>query len=101
MRHSTGVSTSSDPDIKPTKRTNSGSVIVFDPNSQTVTIERAESLKDQEATKTQTAPKFGNRVDIYDESRLVATLNLRKLGWVPNAKRLVGKCNQILVMEIS
>ena len=46
------------------------------------------------------APKFGNRVDIYDESRLLATINLRKLGWATNTKRLFGKCNQILIVEM-
>ena len=45
-----------------------------------------------------TAPHFGSRVDIYDESRLIATLNLGKLGWGTTTKRWFGKCNQILVV---
>lgn len=31
---------------------------------------------------------------------MVATVNLSKLGWAANTKRLFGKCNQILVMEL-
>ena len=61
------------------------------------------TLSDHEATNQQIAPKWGSRVDIYDDSesnRLVATLNLSKLGWLVNARRLVGKCNEILVMEL-
>ena len=52
---------------------------------------------DQDA-KLQTAPRFGSSVDLYDESRLIATLNLGKLGWGTTRKRWFGKCNQILVM---
>lgn len=103
--------------IKPIKRTNSGHVIVFDPATQTLTTEKAKRLKgisfnitilyhlhtnsciDQNA-KLQTAPKLGSRVDIFIDSRLVATINLSKLGWATNTKRLFGKCNQILVMDL-
>ena len=49
------------------------------------------------------APKWGNRVDIYDEankSLLIASLNLDKLGWQASWKRHWGKCNDIYVMEL-
>ncbi|KAK3173000.1 hypothetical protein OEA41_006328 [Lepraria neglecta] len=86
-------------DIKPIQRTNSGHVIVFDPATQTLTTEKAKRLKDYDA-KLQTAPKLGSRVDIFVDSRLVATINLSKLSWATNTKRFFGKCNQILVMEL-
>jgi hypothetical protein len=98
------------------KRTNSH-VIVFDPIAQTVTTEKAKRLKgiflnitiycypytnssiDQNA-KLQTAPKLGSRVDVFVNSRLIATINLSKLGWATNTKRCFGKCNQILIINL-
>ena len=108
---------SPDSDPKPIQRTNSGQVIVFDPATQTLTTEKAKRLKGTSCTlqeiccahihsdidhdaKLRTAPKFGSRVDIFVDSRLVATINLSKLGLVTNAKRFFGKCNQILVMDL-
>ncbi|MCJ1452588.1 hypothetical protein MMC28_002931 [Mycoblastus sanguinarius] len=86
---------------EPTSRR--GSAIVFDPATLTLTTEKVQRLESTHATKPKKAPKWANRVDIYDESesnRLVATLNLGKLSWSTNMKRLVGKCNQIYVMEL-
>lgn len=82
---------------KSVERTNSGSVIVFDLATQTITTKKAKKFKDA-LPKPHPAPRFGNSVDIYDESRLIATLNLGKLGWFTTTKRLFGRCNQILVI---
>ena len=49
------------------------------------------------------APKWFNHVEIYDKGefkRLIVTLNLGKLGWAANVKRLCGKCNDIYMMEL-
>lgn len=82
-------------------RTNSGSAIVFDPIAQRMTTAKVSRLGNHKPIKT--APKWFNHVDIYDEGefkRLVATLNLGKLGWAANMKRLCGKCNDIYMMEL-
>ncbi|CAD6566725.1 MAG: hypothetical protein ASARMPREDX12_008810 [Alectoria sarmentosa] len=88
-------------EIKPLGRTNSGSAIVFDPVAQRITTAKVSRLENHKPIKT--APKWFNHVDIYDEGdfkRLVATLNLGKLGWAANMKRLCGKCNDIYMMEM-
>ena len=36
--------------------------------------------------KLYTAPRFGNHVDLWDESRLIARLDLDKLGWSTTMK---------------
>ncbi|CAF9933071.1 MAG: hypothetical protein ALECFALPRED_005470 [Alectoria fallacina] len=93
--------TSSTPEIKPLGRTNSGSAIVFDPVAQRITTAKVSRLENHKPIKT--APKWFNHVEIYDEGefkRLVATLNLGKLGWAANMKRLCGKCNDIYMMEM-
>lgn len=56
------------------------------------------------ATKCQPAPKFSNHVDVfakreYGTERLVANLNLEKLGWGTSIKRLCGRIRYIYVME--
>lgn len=100
-------------------RTNSGSAIVFDPVAQRITTAKVSTLEStcpQSSLKVEihrllypdhkpikTAPKWFNHVDIYDEGefkRLVATLNLGKLGWATSMKRLCGKCNDIYMMEL-
>lgn len=56
-----------------------------------------------EVIKFQAAPKWNSYVDIYvgeDETqRLAATLNLDKLGWATNLKRLCGKFSHIYVVD--
>ena len=55
------------------------------------------------ATSKQRAPKFFSHVDVFAHcdgtERLVATLNLEKLGWAANFKRLCGQISEIYVME--
>ncbi len=56
------------------------------------------------ATKCQPAPKFSNHVDVFAKrecgtERLVANLNLEKLGWGTSIKRLCGRIRYIYVME--
>jgi hypothetical protein len=56
------------------------------------------------ATTKQPAPKFSSQVDVFVDredgtERLVATLNLDKLGWGTNIKRMCGKISDIYVME--
>lgn len=85
------------------RRTNSGRVIVFDPVKGTLTTEKAKNLDIEKATNQKTAPKWGSRVSIYEESgskRMIATLNLDKLHWMENVKRHFGLINQIYVMEL-
>jgi hypothetical protein len=58
----------------------------------------------EKATNQKTAPKWGSRVSIYEESgskRMIATLNLDKLHWKENFKRHCGLISQIYVMELS
>lgn len=89
------------PEPKPVRRTNSGSAIVFDPVAQRITTAKVSTLENHKPIKT--APRWFNHVDIYDEGelkRLVAILNLGKLGWATSVKRLCGKCNDIYVMEL-
>ena len=55
-------------------------------------------------TICQPAPKFSNHVDVFAKSeygteRLVANLNLEKLGWGTSIKRLCGRIRYIYVME--
>ncbi|MCJ1456641.1 hypothetical protein MMC28_007003 [Mycoblastus sanguinarius] len=91
------------PEIKPVRRTNSGRVIVFDPVKQTLTTEKANSLDINKATNYETVPKWGSRVSIYEETgskRMIATLNLGKLDWITNMKRLFGLIREIYVMEL-
>ena len=106
------------PEPKPLSRTNSGSAIVFDPVAQRITTAKVSTLESMCARPlkveihrllspdhkpVKTAPKWFNHVDIYDEgefNRLVATLNLGKLGWATSMKRLCGKCNDIYMMEL-
>ena len=104
-------------EIEPVRRTNSGRVIVFKPLADTLTTENAEDYKgelrlDLQAMKhnnsqqiadqpaiVKTAPKLGSRVEIREGSRLLATINLSKLGWTTNIRRLFGRCNEILVIH--
>jgi hypothetical protein len=56
------------------------------------------------ATTKQPAPKFSNQVDVFVDREdgtesLVATLNLDRLGWGTNIKRMCGKISDIYVME--
>ena len=56
------------------------------------------------ASSRQSAPKFFSQVDVFvnqddGTERLVTTLNLDKLGWSTNIKRLVGKISDIYVIE--
>lgn len=49
-------------------------------------------------------PKSASRVSIYDEeerSRLIARINLSKLDITTKFRRLIGECNQILMIESS
>lgn len=52
--------------------------------------------------KIQIAPKWHSYVDIYvgdeETKRLATTLNLDKLGWTTNLKRLCGKFSHIYVV---
>ncbi|MCJ1349382.1 hypothetical protein MMC31_007622 [Peltigera leucophlebia] len=83
-----------------------GRVIVFDPETQTMTTEKLKHLG--EPVIEQPTPKWQNHVLIYSqarstepepERRLVAGLNLGKLGWTTNVKRLFGRRSHIYVME--
>lgn len=113
---------SKDPNLslepKPLGRTNSGTAIVFDPIAQRITTAKVSMLESADTHYTQlgyttlilldhkpvqTAPKWFNHVDIYDEGALkrhIATLNLGKLGWTASMKRLCGRCNDIYMMEL-
>ena len=105
---------------KPIGRTNSGSVILFDPASQTIRREKRKKLDRKYHIKIQIptlalrykaarktsfkgkAPKLGSSFNIYheaDSSLLVATLKLDKLGWLANWQRLRGNCNEIYAVD--
>ncbi len=105
-----------------------GHVIVFDPVAQTVSTEKVKNLGDFQCvvvsisswTKThlpgepiikQPTPKWSSHAHIYVdtnstepgleiERRLVATVNLDKLGWTMKIKRLCGRRSEIYVMEL-
>ncbi|MCJ1405815.1 hypothetical protein MMC11_009045, partial [Xylographa trunciseda] len=61
---------------------------------------------------TQSVPRFASYVNVYVEEdiseqngserrkSLVATVNLHKLGWSANIKRLMGGINHLYVMEL-
>ena len=56
------------------------------------------------ATSKQHAPRFLSQVDVFASQddgteRLVTILNLDKLGWSTNIKRLVGQISDIYVIE--
>ncbi|KAK0513733.1 hypothetical protein JMJ35_003455 [Cladonia borealis] len=87
-----------EPQPKPIERVNSGDVIVYDLAIQTITTQKAEKYKDQEA-KLFNAPRFSNHVDLWDDSRLIARLDLDKLGWGTTTKRWFGKCKQIQMVR--
>lgn len=56
------------------------------------------------ATNYTSAPKWTSRVSIYEKSkarRLIATLNLQKLGRRANMKRHCGLICDIYVLELS
>ena len=97
-------------------RTNSGSVIVFDFVKQTLSIANIKRIDStyrcnsppiesfahefpvKRVTKVVRAPQWEDKISIYtdrddtDTKRLIATLNLGKLGFVTTLKR---RCNQI------
>ncbi len=108
--------------MPPTSR--KGSVIVFDPVAQTMSTEKLKHLGwshfhlfiilrltperfSGEPVIEQPTPRWQSHVLIYadaltepePERRLVAALNLDKLGWSTNVKRLFGRRSQIYVME--
>ncbi|KAL9099784.1 MAG: hypothetical protein Q9163_004757 [Psora crenata] len=93
-----------DNEVKPIGRTNSGTVILFDLATQTITTQKKKRIPEKKIYKYEKpAPRFGNRVKIFEgagSSLLVASLNLDKLGWGASLKRLCGKCNDIYVMDI-
>ena len=101
-------------------RTNSGTVILFDPSSQTIKTEKRKRLdrkckadySDMTSVLTPgiahrtsfkgTAPKVGNNYNIYHEdnsSLLVASLKLDKLGLMARWQRLWGNCNEIYALD--
>ncbi|MCJ1342316.1 hypothetical protein MMC31_000498 [Peltigera leucophlebia] len=92
--------------MSPIKR--NASVIVFDPVTQTLSTEKLKDLGGEPVIE-QPTPKWQSHVLIYadthsadpePERRLVAALNLDKLGWTTNVKRLFGRMSQIYVMEL-
>lgn len=107
--------------LMPPDKDRTGSVIIFDSTTQTVSTKKHKHLKGQlsllraptelmlnrvlasRVIKSQTAPKWRSYVDIYvgeeETKRLAATLNLDKLGWTTNMKRLCGKFSYIYVVE--
>lgn len=109
-----------DEEIKPIGRTNSGSVILFDPSSKTISTSKLKGLHgefrrlcgvrspnssvDGRRVKLGRAPNFGNRVKIYapdNSSMLVASLKLDKLGWQDSWKRVFGRCNDIYTADLT
>lgn len=105
--------------MSPTKR--NGSVIVFDTkpcqHRNSSTWVRLSSFFPSQTNRRfpgepvieQPTPKWQSHVLIYadthktdpePERRLVAALNLDKLGWTTNFKRLFGRRSQIYVMEL-
>ena len=109
---------------QPIARTNSGSIIVFDPVRQKLSIRKQGKLDGKhvamnqimdalltvglarKATSRISAPKWSNRLDIYldredtDTKSLAATLNLDKLGWTTSLKRFCGSIREVWVMEL-
>ncbi|KAI4120769.1 MAG: hypothetical protein LQ338_006778 [Usnochroma carphineum] len=91
---------------QPLARTNSGSIIVYDPAKQTLSLRKRNELDMQKAIKTVPAPRMSNRLNIYlnrndsDIDRLAATLSLDVLGWAANFKRVCGKVSEVCVMEL-
>ena len=106
---------------KPPQRTSSSHVILFDACAQTLSTKKAEKVKSTvsdfffglarleklwlmlrpDHPPGIAAPKLGNRVEIYDDdySRMLCTINLKKIGFINNTRRLFGKCNEILVVD--
>lgn len=97
-----------------------GSAIIFNSTTQTVSTKKHRQLEGKltptpsprqsfsnhpsgRVIKTQSVPKWDSYVDIYigdeETKRLAATLNLDKLGWTTNMKRLCGKFSHIYVVE--
>lgn len=96
---------------------NNRSVIVYEPATQTVSIKKIGDLgkfgissslsshtelrfAESSPILIQRTPKFRTHVDITtaDPVRLIATLNLGKLGSIASAKRACGRLSQIYVM---
>ena len=49
------------------------------------------------------APRWSSKVDVHDDANpeyLIATLNLDKLGFKTNVRRLFGNYKEILIMEL-
>lgn len=107
-------------DHVPSVNSRKGSAIIFDSTTQTVSTKKHKQLEGKlkristsnesfsthvlgRVIQTQSVPKWDSYVDIYigDEAtkRLAATLNLDKLGWTTNMKRLCGKFSHIYVVE--
>ncbi|KAL8712037.1 MAG: hypothetical protein Q9220_003733 [cf. Caloplaca sp. 1 TL-2023] len=91
---------------QPLDRTSSGSIIVYDPTEQRISLHKRKDLDKQTPIITLRAPRVGNHMNIYakrddsDMDRLVAMLNLGVLGWSATIKRAMGKINEVWVMEL-
>lgn len=90
---------------RPISRTGSGSIIVYDPAKQTLSVWKRKRLDMRKAIETIQAPKWRSRLDVYlkhsdsETERLAATLSLDTLGWTTNVKRALGQISHVCVME--
>ena len=93
-------------------------MIVYDPITFAVTLEKAEDYRGRYSaqrnciskaqlyvsldyiedpdTLLKIAPKLGSRVELYEGIAKIARIRLGQLGWQANIKRAFGKCNQIV-----
>lgn len=118
-----------EPEPRPLVRTNSLRIIVFYRDTGEVEVESIEvarkihhrgtksSILQSDSTNLiamtaslteprDKAPKMGKWVNVYENGRneeirglLLTTLNLSKLGWANSCRRLVGRCNDIYVLN--
>lgn len=109
---------SEDVEPKPLQRTDSGNIIVYNPETQelkkikiddptgeviSTTKRHAGMLTGSSAGKLTyrcRAPNVGSRTRIYadekdNSSLLLASIKLSNLGWQTTLQRLCGKCNDV------
>ena len=100
------------------RKLSSKEVIVYDPITFAVTLEKAEDYKGKYSaqrkctSKTQPyisidyiedpdtllkiAPRLGDRVEVYEGIAMIARIKLNHLGWQANIKRAFGNATKSL-----